>query len=99
MKKRKNLHINEGLWEKAKLLVKYKNIKERNDIDLNDHTCILVEQWVGKEMKKLKEDDPEMFEAIEVTASEKENAAKKLENIFEKTKLEVLKNTDNKDQS
>ena len=98
MRKRKNIYINEGIWERAKWLVKYRNTREKTSFDLNDRACILVEQWVEKEMKELKESNPEMFEAIEVTASEKENAAKKLDNVLKKTRLkETLEKNDDED--
>jgi len=92
MRRKKNIYINEGSWERAKWIAKYKGTKEEIKVDLNDCICEVVEVWVKQEMDKIKDENPEMFRAIEVTASEKENAAEKLEDVFKKTKLkEVFK--------
>ena len=99
MKKRKNIYVSESIWEKAKWIAQY------DDIDLNDCIYSIIEKWVKSRMDKLKCEDPETFNAIEATASEKENAAKRLEDIMKKTKVKesimekkTLKKRDENDQ-
>jgi hypothetical protein len=87
MKKKKNIYINEGLWESAKWVAKYKGVKNETKSELNDYICKLIKKWVDEEMVCIKHEDPDMFHAISTMASEKENAAKKLEDTFNKTKL------------
>jgi len=84
MKKKKNIYIEESVWDEIKWISQYESKKSGKSEDFNGFVCCILQNWSEKKMKELSEVSPEIFNGIRKAVYEKAKVAESLEDLIGK---------------